>query len=231
MTPPLQGGFLQSPESLHAIRIGYQYQLTFQNKFGLVLILKRLYHRIFSDKPYQRIPNQRLSPDGRDPGWFWLLRPGCENLVKILFFGCGDRHYPYFCGQSANMKSKLWIGVVLAILGFSMMTACGKGSSTGFVGCTDEPVGADSAVLLNFASANSITPVKDTSGLYYQIINQGTGGHPQCQFNIVCILRRNTHEWHRLRFDDQFRQNRLSVGAADSRLADRVAKDPGRRSH
>jgi FKBP-type peptidyl-prolyl cis-trans isomerase FkpA len=82
------------------------------------------------------------------------------------------------------MKSKLWIGTFLAILGVSMITACGKGSSTGFIGCTDEPVSADSAVLLNYASGNGITPVKDTSGLYYQMISQGSGATPNANSTL-----------------------------------------------
>jgi FKBP-type peptidyl-prolyl cis-trans isomerase FkpA len=82
------------------------------------------------------------------------------------------------------MKSKLLIGAVLGILGFSMMTGCGKGSSSGYIACTDEVVSADSAILLNFASAKGITPAKDTSGLYYQIISPGSGATPNANSTL-----------------------------------------------
>jgi len=76
------------------------------------------------------------------------------------------------------MKSNVLIASVLGILGFSLIAGCGKTPSNGYTTCTDLPTSSDSAILLNFASSRSITTTKDTSGLYYQIISQGSGATP-----------------------------------------------------
>lgn len=55
------------------------------------------------------------------------------------------------------------------------ITSCGKGTENTTVTCTNTPVANDSAALINFAIANSITPTKDASGMYYQIVSAGTG--------------------------------------------------------
>ncbi|MBS1933080.1 MAG: FKBP-type peptidyl-prolyl cis-trans isomerase [Bacteroidetes bacterium] len=57
------------------------------------------------------------------------------------------------------------------------LVGCGK-TTQGYVSCTNAPVTDDSAALLDFARSNNITPTKDTSGLYYQVITQGTGATP-----------------------------------------------------
>jgi FKBP-type peptidyl-prolyl cis-trans isomerase FkpA len=67
---------------------------------------------------------------------------------------------------------------VLIILGFITAISCGKTSDSGSISCTTVDPVQDSSALLTFARANGITPVKDTTGLYYQIINQGTGATP-----------------------------------------------------
>jgi FKBP-type peptidyl-prolyl cis-trans isomerase FkpA len=82
------------------------------------------------------------------------------------------------------MKNNVWFLSVLVILGFAAITSCQKGPSTGYTTCTDLSAGADSAVLLNYAAGNGITPVKDTSGLYYQIISQGSGTAPNINSTI-----------------------------------------------
>lgn len=71
------------------------------------------------------------------------------------------------------MKKLLLIAAIS--FGIFNITSCGKTNDNNTVGCTDTPVQKDSTALLNFATANSITPTKDVSGLYYQIITPGTG--------------------------------------------------------
>jgi FKBP-type peptidyl-prolyl cis-trans isomerase FkpA len=44
---------------------------------------------------------------------------------------------------------------------------------------------ADDAIIQTYIKANSITAVKDPSGLYYQIIKPGTGAHPNDASNIT----------------------------------------------
>ena len=67
-----------------------------------------------------------------------------------------------------------FIGLVILI--FIVAVSCGKASNSG--ACSDVLPTADSSALLSFAKTNGITPVKDTTGLYYQIITQGTGATP-----------------------------------------------------
>ncbi|HWK02967.1 MAG TPA: FKBP-type peptidyl-prolyl cis-trans isomerase [Puia sp.] len=59
-----------------------------------------------------------------------------------------------------------------------MTISCGKASDQGSVSCTSVDPTADSSALLSFARTNGITAVKDTTGLYYQVITQGTGAVP-----------------------------------------------------
>lgn len=68
--------------------------------------------------------------------------------------------------------------IVIVILSFIVVMSCGKTSDSSSVSCTDVPPSADSSALLNFAKNKGITPVKDTTGLYYQILTQGTGAAP-----------------------------------------------------
>jgi FKBP-type peptidyl-prolyl cis-trans isomerase FkpA len=82
------------------------------------------------------------------------------------------------------MKSNVWILSVLGILGFAVIAGCQKGPSSGTDTCTDLSVGSDSAVLLNYAAGNGITPVKDSTGLYYQIITQGSGATPNINSTV-----------------------------------------------
>jgi FKBP-type peptidyl-prolyl cis-trans isomerase FkpA len=66
----------------------------------------------------------------------------------------------------------------LVSLSVILFAACGKGSSAGSTSCTGPEPSADSSTLLKFANAHGITSLKDTLGLYYQVINQGTGATP-----------------------------------------------------
>jgi FKBP-type peptidyl-prolyl cis-trans isomerase FkpA len=66
---------------------------------------------------------------------------------------------------------------ILISLSVLLLAACGKGSS-GSVSCTGVEPSADSSTLLKFAKTHGMTSLKDTAGLYYQVINQGTGATP-----------------------------------------------------
>jgi FKBP-type peptidyl-prolyl cis-trans isomerase FkpA len=71
------------------------------------------------------------------------------------------------------------IMIILSILGILVyVISCTKTGNTAYSSCTGSPAVADSTVLLAFAKANGITPIADSSWLYYQIINQGSGASP-----------------------------------------------------
>ena len=57
--------------------------------------------------------------------------------------------------------------------------------------CTNRPVQQDSAALVSFANANSITVVKDMSGMYFQIITAGAGVAPMGN-SIVQVTYKGT---------------------------------------
>jgi FKBP-type peptidyl-prolyl cis-trans isomerase FkpA len=68
------------------------------------------------------------------------------------------------------------VAVSVVIMGFM---SCVKNTDTGTTGgCTNTNPILDSTALLGFATANGVGPLKDTDGLYYQIITQGTGAVP-----------------------------------------------------
>jgi len=58
------------------------------------------------------------------------------------------------------------------------MVSCSKPTSSGYFSCSGPSPADDSTQLLGFAKNNSITPIKDTSFLFYQILSQGTGITP-----------------------------------------------------
>jgi len=57
-------------------------------------------------------------------------------------------------------------------------TGCGSAAEPEAGPCTDTPVSADSTALLNFAKIQGLGDLKDTVGMYYQVISQGTGAIP-----------------------------------------------------
>lgn len=63
------------------------------------------------------------------------------------------------------------------------MFSCSK---TGYSNnsCTGPTAAQDSSLLLAFAQKYGITPVRDTSYLYYQIINPGTGTAPTAHSKV-----------------------------------------------
>lgn len=62
------------------------------------------------------------------------------------------------------------IAVMLYVIG------CSKSSASSY--CNNLSPSADSTNLKNFATANGITAVRDSTGLFYQILDSGTGAHP-----------------------------------------------------
>lgn len=67
------------------------------------------------------------------------------------------------------MKRLFWI---LAVLGFTA-TGCLKDDS-----CNPKSVDSEQAAILAYASANSINPTRHSSGLYYEVVNPGSGTTP-----------------------------------------------------
>jgi len=61
--------------------------------------------------------------------------------------------------------------------GLIYLGGCVK-STPGVSSCTGVDVNQDSEALIIFAHRNGITPTRDTTGLYYQIIDTGTGVNP-----------------------------------------------------
>jgi FKBP-type peptidyl-prolyl cis-trans isomerase FkpA len=57
---------------------------------------------------------------------------------------------------------------------------CVKGSS-----CTPKTVASEAPQIQSFAAANAITATAHTSGLYYEVIDQGTGVTPTLNSKIV----------------------------------------------
>lgn len=68
------------------------------------------------------------------------------------------------------MKNFLWI----AVLFLFSMSGCSKKDQ----GCTPVSPQAEEPQITAYASANGIAAVKHTSGIYYQIIDPGTGATP-----------------------------------------------------
>lgn len=56
----------------------------------------------------------------------------------------------------------------------SLHFACSKKDES----CKDADPKAEESAMLSYASANGINPVKHPSGMYYEIINPGTGATP-----------------------------------------------------
>jgi FKBP-type peptidyl-prolyl cis-trans isomerase FkpA len=67
---------------------------------------------------------------------------------------------------------------VLSLIGsiVILLTACGKSPTSS--ACNDTDPAKDSTTLLFFAKTHGIGPLKDTLGLYYQVIAQGSGATP-----------------------------------------------------
>jgi FKBP-type peptidyl-prolyl cis-trans isomerase len=83
-----------------------------------------------------------------------------------------------------RMQRNIFVFFLLAGLALMVFVACGKNNTTGVNDCGGLPPTADSPALLSFAKAHGITSLKDTLGLYYQVINQGTGATPTANSTV-----------------------------------------------
>ena len=81
------------------------------------------------------------------------------------------------------MKKNLIIIPCLGILIYFI--SCSKNPSPSYFSCTGSAPASDSSVLLAFAKDNGITPLADTSWLYYQIITAGSGAIPKGSSKIT----------------------------------------------
>lgn len=70
--------------------------------------------------------------------------------------------------------NRLFLCLVLALVAFFPMSCLKSNGSS----CTPVSAKDDEPKLLAYATANGITPTKHPSGLYYQIIDPGTGATP-----------------------------------------------------
>ena len=77
--------------------------------------------------------------------------------------------------MSKSARNILFISICVGLFMYAM--SCQK-SSPGYYSCSDLPPAKDSAALLQFASNHGITASLDTTGLYFQIIDTGTGSKP-----------------------------------------------------
>ena len=71
---------------------------------------------------------------------------------------------------------KLFIALVCAGI-FIYVLSCSKSTANSF-SCTSILPAKDSVFLLAFAKKNGVNPVPDTSWLYYEVINPGSGAVP-----------------------------------------------------
>ena len=73
------------------------------------------------------------------------------------------------------MKKLIFAFVCFAGIGFFL--ACNKKVTPGYISCSAVPPAQDSSALLKFAG-DSIQVTRDTSGLYFQILDSGAGVSP-----------------------------------------------------
>lgn len=64
------------------------------------------------------------------------------------------------------------------------VSGCVKSAESGYNTCTGAKPTDDSTALLSFANSNGITPDLDSTGLYYQIIDSGSGVNPSLSSKI-----------------------------------------------
>ena len=83
------------------------------------------------------------------------------------------------------MKKIFLATIVIGIVSYIFIAGCSKSDNAGNTSCTNLPATADSTALLSYASANGITPVKDTSGLYYQVVSGGGGSAPNANSTVT----------------------------------------------
>jgi FKBP-type peptidyl-prolyl cis-trans isomerase FkpA len=75
--------------------------------------------------------------------------------------------------------------ILLILILMISVTAAWQCSKSNSSNCTNVPVANEDAAMQQYMTANNITGVKDASGLYYQIITQGTGAGPTLNSKIA----------------------------------------------
>jgi FKBP-type peptidyl-prolyl cis-trans isomerase FkpA len=73
---------------------------------------------------------------------------------------------------------KRYLYLLLVGLSLTSLSSCKKGD------LTSQQSSIDDAKIQAYIKANNITAVKDPSGLYYQIIKDGTGSYPTAKSNV-----------------------------------------------
>jgi FKBP-type peptidyl-prolyl cis-trans isomerase FkpA len=74
------------------------------------------------------------------------------------------------------------LSIVLSVAVAVALAGCSK---SGNKGCTPTTAAEDDAKMLAYINANGITAIKHSSGLYYQIIDPGTGAAPVISSNVT----------------------------------------------
>lgn len=72
--------------------------------------------------------------------------------------------------------------VLILMITVTAAWQCSKSTSSN---CSNVPVANEDAAMQQYMTANNITGVKDASGLYYQIITQGSGAGPTLNSKIA----------------------------------------------
>jgi FKBP-type peptidyl-prolyl cis-trans isomerase FkpA len=80
------------------------------------------------------------------------------------------------------MKKLFFVFVVAGIIVFF---GCNKGLPDNVTPCTNKSPFADSAALLKYAHDSSIQVTRDSSGLYYQILDSGNSTRPIFSSNVI----------------------------------------------
>jgi FKBP-type peptidyl-prolyl cis-trans isomerase FkpA len=109
-----------------------------------------------------------------------------NGVIQIFGFAIfSNFKLKIFFLKTKKIKMKKAV-LALAILGMCIyFIGCNKGNATGYFSCSGTAAVNDTSQLLGFAKYYGITPVTDTSWLYYQIINQGTGAFPMGSSKIT----------------------------------------------
>jgi len=73
------------------------------------------------------------------------------------------------------------LSIVFSVMTGLILAGCGKSDK----GCTPTTPAEDDAKMQAYISANGITATKHASGMYYQIIDPGTGATPTLSSTVV----------------------------------------------
>jgi FKBP-type peptidyl-prolyl cis-trans isomerase FkpA len=79
-------------------------------------------------------------------------------------------------------KSFLFVLFCIAIISYF---ACSKSVTPQQPACTNVDPNDDSAALVKYAAADSVIPTRDSTGLYYHIIDSGSSAKPTLASNLM----------------------------------------------